>query len=118
MDLIVTIIGVGTAIIVSIVGGYWALGKLVLAQFDKRLDERFAAIDRTREEGRKLGEQRSARYDERQRELEHSFLKLMADLPTNYVRREDHIRFETVIYARLDALNSKFDLFLERLKKD
>jgi len=118
MDLIATIIGVGVAIIVSIVGGYWALGKLVLAQFDKRLDERFAAIERARDAGRILWEQRFERYEADQRRQERDLLRLKAELPTQYVRREDHIRFETVIYARLDALNSKFDLFLERLKRE
>jgi len=118
VDLSATIIGVGAAIIVSIIGGYWALGRLVLAQFDKRLDERFTAIERARNEVSRLSEERFIRYEEAQRELDRRFLELTADLPTNYVRREDHIRFETVIYARLDALNSKFDLFLERQKRD
>jgi len=114
MDLIVTIVGVGAAIIISIIGGYWALGKLVGGQVDKRLEERFAAIDKTREEGRKLWEQRFENYEREQRQLERQFLKLTADLPTNYVRREDHIRFETMITARLDAVYSEIRLVGER----
>ena len=117
MDLIAAIIGVGAAIIASIIGGYWALGRLVVAQFDKRLDERFAAIERSRNESRELSEERFKNYEKEQRELDRQFLKFAADLPTNYVRREDHIRFETVIYARLDALNAKLDLFLERQQR-
>jgi hypothetical protein len=114
MELIVTIMAVGLAIIVAIVGGYWAIGKLVLAQFDKRLDERFAAIERARDEGRKIWEDRFTRYEQEQRQLERQFLKLTADLPTNYVRREDHIRFETMITARLDAVYAEIRLVGER----
>jgi hypothetical protein len=114
MELIVTIMAVGLAIIVAIVGGYWAIGKLVLAQFDKRLDERFAAIERARDEGRKIWEDRFTRYEQEQRQLERQFLKLTADLPTNYVRREDHIRFETMITARLDAVYAEIRLVGDR----
>ena len=40
-------------------------------------------------------------------EIEKDVLKLRAELPVEYVRKEDHIRFETVIYAKLDALAAR-----------
>jgi hypothetical protein len=98
----------------AIVGGYWALAKVIVSQFERRLDERFAAQDEARKEGRKQYEERLRRLEDHGREQERSFLKLLADLPKDYVRREDHIRFETVINAKLDALYSEMRLLAER----
>ena len=40
---------------------------------------------------------------------ERSILKLRAELPLEYTRREDWIRNQTVIEAKLDALAAKLD---------
>ena len=40
---------------------------------------------------------------------EKSILKLRAELPIEYVRRDDWIRNQTVIEAKLDALATKLD---------
>ena len=117
-ELMITIIATGTGVIAAIAAGYWAIGNLVLAQFDKRLDERFAAQERMREEGRKQWDARFGVFETEQRRIEREVLELKADLPMNYVRREDHIRFETVINAKLDALYSELRLVGERQKRD
>ncbi len=36
-------------------------------------------------------------------------MRFKADLPLNYVRREDYIRGQTVIEAKLDALDNKLE---------
>jgi len=41
--------------------------------------------------------------------LREEFLRLKAELPIHYVRREDDIRNQTVINAKLDALYSKIE---------
>ena len=38
-------------------------------------------------------------------------------MPVHYVRREDAIRSETVINAKLDALAAKIDLVADRQKQ-
>lgn len=40
---------------------------------------------------------------------EKSILKLRAELPLEYVRRDDYIRGQTIIEAKLDALAEKID---------
>ena len=45
--------------------------------------------------------------------LERDFLKLKADLPFYYVRREDFIRFDLVINSKLDKLR---DLVVDALR--
>jgi nucleoside recognition membrane protein YjiH len=47
--------------------------------------------------------------DRSTRELETDFLKFQATLPIEYVRKEDAIRQEVVINAKLDALAMKMD---------
>ena len=37
-------------------------------------------------------------------------MRFKADLPLNYVRREDYIRGQTVIEAKLDALYNKLEV--------
>lgn len=100
--------------VAALIAGAWALIRVVVSQFEKRLDERFTAQESLRVEGRKLWDERMGKLEERHGELERTFLKFLADLPKEYQRREDHIRFETVISAKLDALGSKFELFGER----
>lgn len=34
--------------LIAVIGGYWAIGKLLIGQFDKRMDERFAAHEAAR----------------------------------------------------------------------
>lgn len=102
-----------------------AFGKVLLDQFEKRLGEKFKGQETLRAEA-------SARWDARFTELqqasqqetqnwhrvERELLKLQVELPREYVRREDHIRFETVINAKLDAINARLDLSNAYNKRD
>lgn len=46
--------------------------------------------------------------------LEKALLELKADLPLSYVRREDFIRFDTVINVKLDRLRDLIETIKER----
>lgn len=46
-------------------------------------------------------------------ETEKDLLRLQASLPLDYVRREDWIRNQTVIEAKLDGLASRLDVIKE-----
>jgi len=74
------------------------LGKILLAQIDKRLEQRFVAVERDMQRGRDV-----------ERNFERELLQLKADLPLHYVRREDYVRNQTVIEAKLDALALKLE---------
>jgi len=96
------------------IGVIWALSKLLLRQFKDDLRQRFAEQERLRQEARAAHEQRFDRLESANIERAHDLLKLRADLPVQYVRREDQIRAETVTNAKLDALAAKIDLVAER----
>lgn len=98
-------------------GGIFGVVKLLLVQFQRRLDDRFAAQDLARAEGSKLLRDAIARQGDaatglaaQVASLERDFLTHRAELPLQYVRREDYIRGQTVIEAKLDALGSKLEV--------
>lgn len=64
-------------------------GKVLLSQIERRLEQRFNAVE-------------GAAAD--LRHLEREFREWKAELPLQYVRREDYVRNQTVIEAKLDAL--------------
>lgn len=102
-------------VVATIVGGYWALAALVVRQFKQALDERFRGQEKNRQEARAMIDARLAKVEGELREVEKGFLKHLADLPREYMRREDHIRFETVINAKLDNIAARQELLAERI---
>ncbi len=92
-------------------------GKVLLNQFEKRLHERFKDQDEARAEGqramREIFEQHLV--EERKnsvavQSLERDFLNWKADLPVQYVRREDYVRGQVIIEAKLDGLYNKLEV--------
>ncbi len=75
----------------GLIGGF---GKVLLDQFEKRLDTRFSGL----EDGH------SKALD-----VERQLLRLRAELPLDYVRREDYIRGQSIIEAKLDGLAVKIE---------
>lgn len=80
-------------------GALATLGKVLLMQIDKRLEQRFGIVERDIENWRRL---------------EREFQELRVDLPLQYVRREDYVRNQTVIEAKLDALALKLENIMLR----
>lgn len=98
------------------VGGF---GSLLLAQIDKRLDERFAAQEEVRKGAQKVWQKAfddhmaaERRETEVLHQLEKDFLGFKGDLPLHYVRREDYIRGQTVLEAKMDALYSRLEVVI------
>lgn len=121
-------------ILAAIVTGVWAVGRVLISQFAKQLatrfaaqDERFDALMRGQEAERGQFEKQLAirfsaqdeRFDALMRgqeaergnwqRIERDLLELKADLPVAYVRREDYVRGQTVIEAKLDAIHSRIE---------
>lgn len=87
-------------LLLAFLGAAAALGRLLLGQVEKRLDARFTAMD-----SRFMGLEKASNVEAAEwRRVERELLDLRADLPLNYVRREDYIRGQSVIEAKLDGL--------------
>lgn len=92
-------------LLLSFLGFAFGAGKLLLAQIDRRLEERFT------EQAVRLSALEAASRDEagQWQRVERDLLALRAELPLNYVRREDYIRGQSVIEAKLDGLALKIE---------
>ena len=104
------------SLFLSIVGAFAGGGKLLLSQIDKRLDLRFITLEKSGKEGdRELREMIKLHIDAENKtndqliDLERQMLNWKADLPIQYVRREDFIRNQTVIESKLDGLALKIE---------
>ena len=93
-----------------------ALARLLIGQFERRLDERFTQQEASRAEAQKLWrakfeslETAAANEAREWQRIERDILTLKADLPLNYVRREDYIRNQTIIEAKIDGLALKIE---------
>lgn len=102
---------------VSFFGASAAAGKLLLSQTQKHLDERFNSQEAARaanhdQVSRRLDSMEASAREEmgNWQRIERDLLKLQADMPIHYVRREDYIRGQSVIEAKLDALGNKLEL--------
>lgn len=103
-------------LLLAFLGASFGAGKLLLAQVERRLDERFDTQERTRRENSEHWDQRFQTLERAAREeasqwarVERDLLTLKADLPVLYVRREDYVRNQTVIEAKLDAVALKIE---------
>lgn len=63
--------------------------KQLMSKIDRALENRFSII-----------EKQAAKWQD----LERDFLRFQADMAVHYVRREDYVRGQSVIEAKLDAL--------------
>ncbi|WP_265535391.1 hypothetical protein [Pseudomonas saponiphila] len=87
-----------TATVLAMFAG---LVKLLLAQMESRLEQRFAMMDK-RFEG-------VSKDSERLRDVELRLERLKGEMPLHYVQREDYVRNQTVLEAKLDALALKLE---------
>lgn len=97
--------GVVLGAIAAVIGGAWA----VLLWYEKKLDARFEEQEKRRVEARNQFDARFERLEAADRVHERNHLELMARLPIDYVRREDFVRNQTIIEAKLDALAVRFE---------
>ena len=104
-------------LLIAFFGVVWAFGKVLLDQIEKRLGERFAGQEKMRGESQKHWDTKFAAIEAAGREessqwqrIERELLSLKAELPVQYVRREDYIRNQTVIEAKIDRVFGKLEL--------
>jgi hypothetical protein len=80
----------------GLLGAAGGVGRWLLTQSQQRLDHRFESLERTLN-----------RESDGIRELRLQLSQVSQMLPVEYVRREDWIRFSTVIDAKIDRLGDR-----------
>jgi hypothetical protein len=110
------LLGMISAVMMAMAAGAWLLVKVIVGQFTAGLDQRFDGQDELRKQREKVLDERFKALElaiksegDGWRTVERELLELKAALPLEYVRREDGIRQEVVIHAKLDALAAKID---------
>lgn len=108
-------LGNAITLVALAVAAMWAVFKLAGKRQEQRLDDRFDALDKAL--GRIAeGQNRNAADMAR---LERDFLQMKAELPLNYVRREDYVQAVATIMAKLDAISLRFEnILLQRGGRD
>ncbi len=100
---------------VGLLGGFagilFTAGRLIAGQVEARMSERFKALSQERAAAEaRTSERLDAMQKAREAEaagitnLEREFLRFQADLPLHYVRREDYVRGQSIVEAKLDGL--------------
>lgn len=104
-------------LLIAFFGAIGGFGKVLLEQFEKRVAEKFKAAADIRAGRDEALRETLLQHLAQEREtgakisdLEKDFLRWQSELPEKYVRRDDYIRGQTVIEAKLDALYSKLEL--------
>jgi hypothetical protein len=82
-----------------------AAGRMLLAQTQRHLDERFVTVG-TRLDGI---EQANREEINQWRRVEREMMEMKADLPLRFVQRDDYIRGQSVIEAKIDGLAMKLE---------
>ena len=92
------LVTLGVSVLIAFFGFVFAVWKIVSKLQERQVQAWVSALATSATEAKRKAD-----------ETERSFLKLLADLPLHYVRREDWIRNQTVIEAKLDALAAKLE---------
>ncbi len=79
-------------LLLGFIGTLTTFGMVLIKQIDARIDHQ----------------------NDRVSKIETSLNETLTKLPLEYQRREDAIRFETVLNAKLDAIGSRIERLMER----
>ena len=103
-------------LLIAVIGALVGTVKVLWSQTKANLDQQFKSQAENQKNGFDLLERKLAEVAKNAeagqadvRKLERDFLEFKADLPTRYVAREDYIRGQTVIEAKLDAVFAKLE---------
>jgi len=103
-------------VIFALLSGFWAMAKVISRQNHTIVNTRFdnhELLDaaNNKELKRRLdGIETTAKAEANQwQRIERELLNLKAEIPVHYVRREDYIRGQSVLEAKIDGLGMKME---------
>lgn len=92
-------------VLISVIGTVLGTVKILWSRIELNLNSNFSAVQQKLDDVAKQTVQNQADL----RKLEREFYQFQIQLPHSYVAREDYIRGQTIIEAKLDALASKME---------
>ena len=88
------------AVTIALLGAFAGLLKLLLSQQSKSIDNAFAAQSVRLDNIERTNREEAGNWQR----IEREFMSFKADLPVAYVRRDDFIRSQSVVEAKIDGL--------------
>lgn len=101
-------------LVITLIGAFFGLFKTLMSQQLNHID---AAFEAQNSRLTKI-EEASLEDSNNWRKAERELLMLKADLPLNYVRREDYAQSTATIMAKLDGITLRFENILLRGQKN
>lgn len=105
-------------LLMAFFGAVWAFGRALLAQIEKRLGERYESQEQARKESQQRWNDEFRKIEKHGQQVERDLLRLQAQLPNEYVRREDWIRFSGTIDKKLDELHKLWHRLVGMISKE
>ena len=91
--------------VITLMGTFWGLAKMLFSQTQKQITEQFTQITN-----------HLSQQQEIDRRLEREVLELKAQLPREYVRREDYVQQVAMIITKLDAMQLRSENLILQTK--
>ncbi|MDS7929610.1 hypothetical protein RMB13_08975 [Acinetobacter sp. V102_4] len=89
----------------GVISAVFGMIKLMGNQINDNIQQNFESINQKIEEGSR----QNLKSQEDLRKLEREFFQFQVDMPFRYIARDDYIRGQTVIEAKLDAVAEKLE---------
>ena len=91
--------------VITLMGTFWGLAKMLLSQTQKQITDQFTQITN-----------HLSQQQEIDRRLEREVLELKAQLPREYVRREDYVQQVAMMITKLDAMQPRSENLILQTK--
>jgi hypothetical protein len=111
-----TLVSLSITFLGAVIGIVWGLIRNIVQQSMHHIETHFTTIEKNQKDyredfGRRLASMEQYHNDEDKQwsRIERAFLEFKADLPINYVRREDYVRGQSTLEAKIDALAIKIE---------
>lgn len=91
--------------VITLLGAFWGLAKILFSQTQKQITDQFTQITT-----------HLSQQHEIDRRLEREVLELKAQLPREYVRREDYVQQVAMIITKLDAMQLRSENLILQTK--
>ncbi len=95
----------------AICGAFWGLARMMMAQAKGQIDGQFTQIA---EQFKKVNDHLT-KQDDSTRRLERELLEFRAELPRDYVRREDYVQAIAIITTKIDGVMLRMENMFHEL---
>ncbi len=98
------LIAMATTVGIAVCGAFWGMAKMMMAQAKAQIDAQFTQITK-----------HLTKQDDSTRRLERELWEFRAELPRDYVRREDYVQAIAIITTKIDGVMLRMENMFHQL---